>query len=123
MIEALFGVAASLLRDGEGWAVEEFTRFGTHNSPTSTRPGTTTRRSAASGPQTIDELPLEWFFAPGVVLDMTGQGGRRRGRRGRRGGGARRIGHDSSRCDIVLVRTGRDAFLRAARATWRAARA
>jgi len=31
-IEGLLGVPARLLRDGEGWAVEEFTRFGTHNS-------------------------------------------------------------------------------------------
>ncbi|HZI92110.1 MAG TPA: cyclase family protein [Thermoleophilaceae bacterium] len=28
----MFGVGAELLRDGEGWATEEFTRFGTHNS-------------------------------------------------------------------------------------------
>ena len=31
-IEALLGVPARLLRDGEGWATETFTRFGTHNS-------------------------------------------------------------------------------------------
>ena len=31
-IEALLGVPARLLRDGEGWAVETFTRLGTHNS-------------------------------------------------------------------------------------------
>ena len=31
-IETLLGVPASLLRDGEGWAIETFTRFGTHNS-------------------------------------------------------------------------------------------
>ena len=31
-IEALLGVPARLLRDGEGWAIETFTRFGTHNS-------------------------------------------------------------------------------------------
>ena len=31
-IEGLLGVPARLLRDSEGWAVETFTRFGTHNS-------------------------------------------------------------------------------------------
>ena len=31
-IEAMLGVKADLLRDGEGWAVETFLRFGTHNS-------------------------------------------------------------------------------------------
>ena len=31
-VEQLLGVPPELLRDGEGWATEEFTRFGTHNS-------------------------------------------------------------------------------------------
>jgi len=31
-IEAMFGVPRRLLRAGEGWAVEELTRLGTHNS-------------------------------------------------------------------------------------------
>jgi hypothetical protein len=31
-IGTLFGVGAELLRDGEGWAIETFIRFGTHNS-------------------------------------------------------------------------------------------
>ena len=31
-IEALLGVPARLLRDGEGWAVETLNNFGTHNS-------------------------------------------------------------------------------------------
>src|SRR5262245_8346308 len=29
-IEALLGVTSEWLKDGEGWAVEEFTRLGTH---------------------------------------------------------------------------------------------
>jgi hypothetical protein len=29
-LEALLGVPKRLLRDGEGWATETFTRFGTH---------------------------------------------------------------------------------------------
>src|SRR5689334_17414076 len=31
-IKGMSGVDPSLLRDGEGWAVETFLRFGTHNS-------------------------------------------------------------------------------------------
>jgi hypothetical protein len=30
-VDALFGVGRELLRNGEGWAVETFTRLGTHN--------------------------------------------------------------------------------------------
>jgi kynurenine formamidase len=103
-IEGMLGVGPELLRDGEGWAVETFLRFGTHNS--------THYNSTVAGEraQTIDELPLEWFHAPGVVLDFAA----------REDGDAidaddvrdelARIGHALAPLDIVLVRTGRDAF-------------
>ena len=39
---------------------------------TSTRPTTTSRPAAASARATIDELPLDWFLAPGVRLDLRG---------------------------------------------------
>ena len=42
-IEALLGVGRELLRDGEGWATEEFTRLGTHNTTHVDAPCTTTR--------------------------------------------------------------------------------
>ena len=73
----------------EGWAVEEFTGFGTHSSRTSTRPGTTTSTIGDERAQTIDELPLAWFFADGVVLDMTGKADGETVRLRRRGGRAR----------------------------------
>ena len=107
-IEALLGVPARLLRDGEGWAVEEFTRFGTHNSTHVDAPWHYNSTIGGEPAQAIDELPLEWFHAPGVVLDFTG----------REDGDAiaadaieaelARIGHDLRERDIVLVRTGRD---------------
>ena len=102
----------ALLRDGEGWAVETFTRFGTHNSTHVDAPWHyNSTIGGRARPQTIDELPLEWFHAPGVVLDFTAKAdgdaidapttSRRRS-----------SGSATSwrRCDIVLVRTGRDAF-------------
>ncbi|HEV7462020.1 MAG TPA: cyclase family protein, partial [Solirubrobacteraceae bacterium] len=67
-VEALLGVPARLLRDGEGWAVEEFTRFGTHNSTHVDAPWHYNSTIRGERAQTIDELPLEWFHAPGVVL-------------------------------------------------------
>ena len=70
-IETLFGVTPDLLRDGEGWAVETFTRFGTHSSTHVDAPWHYNSTIDGERAQTIDELPLEWFFAPGVVLDMT----------------------------------------------------
>ena len=108
-IEGLLGVPSRLLRDGEGWAVETFTRFGTHNTTHLDAPWHYNSRIAGEPAQTIDELPLDWFFGPGVVLDMTS----------REDGEAvdvadleaelARIGHELAGRDIVLVRTGRDA--------------
>ena len=70
-IEQMLGVPKELLRDGEGWAVEAFTRFGTHNSTHVDAPWHYNSTIRGERAQTIDELPLEWFFGPGVVLDMT----------------------------------------------------
>jgi kynurenine formamidase len=114
LIERLLGVPASLLRDGEGWAVETFTRFGTHNSTHVDAPWHYNSRIGGEPAQTIDALPLDWFFGPGVVLDMSAK---------EEGdtidvadveAELDRIGHDLRKRDIVLVRTGRDAFVESA---------
>jgi kynurenine formamidase len=109
-IEAMLGVTPDLLRDGEGWAVETFLRFGTHGSTHVDAPWHYNSTIGGERAQTIDELPLEWFHAPGVVLDFDG----------REDGDAidvadvqrelERIGHALVPLEIVLVRTGRDAF-------------
>ena len=113
-VQALLGVPAELLRDGEGWATEEFTRFGTHNSTHVDAPWHYNSTIGGERAQTIDELPLAWFFAPGVVLDMTAKAD------GETVGVAdvqaelRRIGHELAAREIVLIRTGRDAYYREA---------
>jgi kynurenine formamidase len=104
-IEALFGVPARLLRDREGWT-REVVILGTHNSTHVDAPyhynSVVQGRLAA----TIDELPLEWFFAPGIVVDFSD-----------RADGDAITAADLAAAidelapgDIVLVRTGRDAF-------------
>jgi kynurenine formamidase len=110
-IEAMLGVPPHLLRDGEGWAVEEFTRFGTHNSTHVDAPWHYNSTIRGERAQTIDELPLDWFFNPGVVLDFhTHEDGvpvtaaEVQTELGR-------IAHELSPGDIVLVRTDRDEFL------------
>ena len=64
-IQALFGVGPEQLRDGEVWTTETFLRFGTRDPTTSTLLALQLddRRERA---QAIDELPLDWFFAPGL---------------------------------------------------------
>ncbi len=106
-IESLFGLGPELLRDGEGWAVDTFTRLGTHNTTHVDAPWHYNSTVAGRPAQTIDELPLEWFFAPGVVIDATDRAD------GEVLGAAdvrERLPRPLAERDIVLVRTGRDAF-------------
>ncbi len=109
-IQAIFKVPAALLRDQEGWAIEIFTRFGTHDSTHVDAPWHYNSTVQGERAQTIDELPLDWFFQDGVVLDMT-----------RKADGAAvtsaeieaelaRIGYTLKPLDIVMLHTGRDAF-------------
>jgi kynurenine formamidase len=110
-IQAMFGVAPELLRDGEGWAVETFLRFGTHNSTHVDAPWHYNSIVAGERAQTIDELPLEWFFAPGVVLDFHDRPDDQVIDAADVEAALADAGHELKPLDIVLVRTGRDAFL------------
>ncbi len=70
-MQQFFGVKADDLvwSNGLGWAIEEIqaiTHTGTHvDAPYHYGP-----TSEGKPARRIDELPLEWFLAPGVVLDM-----------------------------------------------------
>ena len=110
-IETLLGVPARLLRDREGWATETFTNLGTHNATHVDAPWHYNSLIGGEPAPTIDELPLEWFFGPGVVLDMTA---RADGEVVEAGGAPARAGRRPAMswlpAHIVLVRTGRDEF-------------
>ena len=108
-IEGMFGVGPELLRDREGWAVETFLRFGTHNSTHVDAPWHYNSTVAGARAKTIDELPLEWFHAPGVVLDFTAKPDGDAVTAGEIDAELARIGHELAPLDIVLIRTGRDA--------------
>jgi kynurenine formamidase len=112
-IEQLFGLGREHLRDGEGWAVEEFRRFGTHNSTHVDAPWHYNSRIQGKPAQTIDELPLRWFFGPGVVLDFTAKGDGDAVTAAEVEAELARIGHDLQPLHIVLVHTGRDQFYEA----------
>jgi kynurenine formamidase len=109
-MEELFGVPARLMRDGEGPATEYFTRFVTHNTTHVDAPWHYNSRIEGRPSRSIDEVPLDWFVAPGVVLDV---GGRADGdtvevadleRELDRSGITLRGG------EVVLLRTGCDAY-------------
>ncbi len=111
--QALLKVPPELFRHGEGWATETITRLGTHDSTHVDAPYHYNSTIQGKPAQTIDQLPLEWFFSDGVVLDMTHK---------TKGNPVTtediqkeldRIGYALKPLDIVLVRTGQDAFYNA----------
>lgn len=107
-IQALLGVPSELLRDGEGWAVETLTRLGTHDSTHIDAPWHYNSRIQGQRAQTIDELPLEWFFGDGVILDMTARSEGDPMSAADAQAELARIGYTLKPRDIVLVRTGCD---------------
>src|SRR6201996_5505566 len=108
-IESLFGVTDDLLRDGEGWTRETLT-LGTHNSTHVDAPWHYNSTIEGRRAETIDELPLEWFFGPGVVVDFSERADGEVVTDADMAQALERSGHDLRPGDIVLVRTGRDAF-------------
>ena len=106
--EAILNVPPELWRNNEGWATETITRLGTHDSTHVDAPWHYNSQIQGQKSQTIDELPLEWFFNDGVKLDMT---------RKEEGDAVtvddikkelERIGYELKPMDIVLINTGRD---------------
>ncbi|HET9103921.1 MAG TPA: cyclase family protein [Solirubrobacteraceae bacterium] len=108
-IEAMFGVPARLLRDGEGWTREVLT-LGTHNSTHVDAPYHYNSHIAGRPAATIDELPLERFYGPGVVLDFSGRADGEAIDVSDVEAALAALPHTLAPGDIVLMRTGRDAF-------------
>jgi kynurenine formamidase len=110
LIKQLFGVGPELLRDGEGWSNEAFTRLGTHSTTHVDAPWHYNSTIGGERAKTIDELPLDWFFRPGVVIDASD---RDDGEALASADLRERLPRDLQPRDIVLVRTGRDAYYEA----------
>jgi kynurenine formamidase len=108
-VQRLLGVTPDLLRDGEAWAVETL-HLGTHSSTHLDAPWHYNSRIGGAPAQTIDQLPLEWFHAPGVVLDFTDKADGDAVTPEQAAAALEAAGHDLQPLDIVLVRTGRDAL-------------
>ena len=110
-LEQLTGAPRRLLRDEEGPAAERLS-LGTHATTHVDAPWHYNSTIAGEPAQTIDELPLDWFYGPGVVVDA----------REKADGDAvttdemeqkiAAAGHELAPGDIVLVHTGRDAFIK-----------
>ncbi len=70
-MERAFGIRPEDLvySEGQGWAIEEI-RAITHTGTHVDAPYHYGAQSSGRPARTIDEVPLEWCFAPGVLLDM-----------------------------------------------------
>ena len=109
-IWALFRLTPRYLRTRLGWANDTIT-LSTHGTTHVDAPWHYAPWSEGQPARTIDQLPLEWFYGDGVVLDM----------RHKRHGEAisvadieaalARIGHTVQPGEIVLVQTGNDRLL------------
>jgi kynurenine formamidase len=108
-IEEMFGVPARLLRDGEGWTREVVT-LGTHNSTHLDAPYHYNSHIGGQPAATIDELPLDRFFGPGVVLDFTDRADGEAVDAADVQSALADIPHTLEPGHIVLIHTGRDAF-------------
>ena len=108
-IEALYGVPARLLRDGEGWT-RELVQLGTHNSTHVDAPWHYNSTVAGAPAATIDELPLERFLGPGVVLDFRARADGEAIAAGDVEAALGALSHTLSPGEIVLIQTGRDRF-------------
>jgi kynurenine formamidase len=109
-MEQLFGVPARLMRNGEGPATEYFTRFITHNTTHIDAPWHYNSVIGGRPARAIDELPLDWFIGPGVVVDV-------RGRSDGEAVGISDLEREFERTsvtlrggEVVLIRTGCDVY-------------
>ncbi len=111
VIRELFGVGPELLRDGEGWANEFFTRFGTHNSTHVDAPWHYNSTIGGEPADTIEKLPLDWFVRPGVKLDFTGREDGQVITAAEVEDAIASTGRDLAPLDIVLIQTGCDRWI------------
>ena len=118
-IETMLRVSPDLLRNNEGWAVEEFTKLATHSVTHVDAPWHYNSVIRGQRAATIDELPLEWFFSDGVVLDIRAKADGEKIEVRDIETAFADMGYNLKPLDIVLMRTGRDDFYSQADYVWR----
>ena len=108
-LERAFGVPPRLLRNEEGPAGERLS-IGTHAATHVDAPWHYNSIIQGAPATPIDELPLERFFGPGVVVDARHKADGDAVTAPEVQAGIAAAGHELRPGDIVLVHTGRDAF-------------
>jgi cyclase len=97
------------LPDGEFLSLDRFS-LTSHTGTHVDAPSHYGSRAGYGGPpRHIDQMPLDWFYAPGVVLDISGHGSGAVGPAVLKAA-CDRIGHTPQAGDIVLLHTGASAW-------------
>jgi len=108
-MEQFFGVKPEDLvySDGEGWAIEHVNAI-THTGTHVDAPYHYGAQSAGKPARTIDQVPLEWCFAPGVLLDVRHLGNGEVITVEELSAALEKIQYQLQPRDIVLLQTGAD---------------
>jgi kynurenine formamidase len=106
----LFGIGAGYLRTGLGWA-NEVIKMSTHGTTHVDAPWHYGPESEGRPAKTIDQVPLDQFHGPGVVLDLRGKPSDYAATVVDLQAALDRIDHRLQPGEIVLVQTGNDRLL------------
>jgi kynurenine formamidase len=107
--EQMLGIDRRLLLREEGPAAERLS-IGTHSVTHLDAPYHYNSTIAGQPAQTIDEIPLDRFFGPGVVVDALGREDGDAVTLEQMQAGIAAAGHELRAGDIVLVHTGTDRY-------------
>jgi len=110
VIRLLFGIRPRQLRTELGWA-NEVIKLSTHGTTHVDAPWHYGPLSAGEPAATIDQLPLERFFGPGIVLDMRHVDAQAAISVEQVEAALGKIEHTLSAGDIVLIQTGNDRLI------------
>ena len=106
----LFGIGKKHLRTGLGWANDTI-KLSTHGTTHIDAPWHYAPTAEGLPAKTIDQVPLEWCYGPGVVLDMRHKDVREPVTSTDLIAALAKIGHELRVGDIVLIQTGNDRLL------------
>jgi kynurenine formamidase len=109
-IRWLFGVQSKHLKTGLGWA-NDVIKLSTHGTTHVDAPWHFGPECEGKPARTIDQMPLDWFYGPGVVLDLRELDRDAAATVDDLTAALDRIEHRIAPRDIVLIQTGNDRLL------------
>lgn len=106
----MFRLAPKYLRQGLGWAHDEI-KISTHGTTHLDAPWHYAPTSEGKPAKTIDQIPLEWCFSDGVILDMRHKSSDEKIEIDDVKAALNKINYSIKPLDIVLIQTGNDRLI------------